>query len=123
VTGQSNAGATGDSLEAPSCGIYSSHGGVWFKLSVAFPARIEASTCNQADFDTQIAVYSGACGSLVCQFGGDNVAGCESYTTRVVGNVQSQNIYILVNGYNIARGNFNLTVSVTAPTPEVSSGR
>jgi len=119
VTGQSNFGATGDSLEAPSCIIYSSLGGVWYKLSVTVPARIEASTCNQADFDTQIAIYSGTCGSLVCQTGADNVDECGAYTTRVVDNVESGVIYILVNGYNIARGVFDLTVSVTARPPEV----
>jgi len=122
VTGQTNVGATDNSSEAPSCMITGPTYGVWYKLNIAFAARIEVSTCNQADFDTQIQVFSGACGSLVCEAFADNTMGCGSYTTCVVDDVMARDIYILVSGYGVYAGNFNLAVSVTALPPEVSGG-
>jgi len=98
--------------------------GVWYKFSVAFPAAVVVSTCNQADFNTQIALYSGACDSVACEAGADDTTGCGK-TTRVVHDIQPQEIYIVVNGYRSAAGNFSLTVSATAlviapPVPPVS---
>jgi len=80
------------------------------------------STCNQVDFDTDITVYSGACGSLVCESFVDWSDGC-GWGNRVVHDVLPGNIYILVHGYNFQVGNFDLTVSVTdIPPPPVSGG-
>jgi len=98
--------------DAPECDFVPNNG-VWYKLSIAFPATVSVSTCNQANFDTQIAIYSGGCESLVCEAGADNSNGCEK-TTRVVDDVDSQDIYIVVNGVEGATGNFDLTVSVAA---------
>jgi len=88
--------------------------GVWYKLPIAFTARVEVSTCNQANFDTRILIYTGACGSLVCNFGVDNTDFCEGGTTciTVYVPVAPQDIYILVNGQSGAVGNFDLTVRV-----------
>jgi len=110
VTGQYNIGATDDGDESSVCYAETAHG-VWFKLSLAFPAHIEVSTCNQADFDTQIAVHSGACGSFACEANADDSEGCD-VTTRVVANVDDLDIYILVGGFQGEEGNFDLTVSV-----------
>jgi len=120
LTGQSNLGASDDMSEAPRC-VRLPYAGVWYKLNVADTAWIEVSTCNQADFDTVIAVYGGACRSLVCADGADNADGC-GYTSHAVVYVESPVIYILVNGYQGDIGNFNLTVSVTTIPPPVSSG-
>jgi len=122
VTGQSNVNTTRDNLDTPLCTEGIAKSGVWYKFSLAFPARIEVSTCNQANFDTLIFVYGGACGSLLCEAEADETSDCGSHTTRVVDDVLSRNIYILVNGYEGETGNFDLTVSVTAIPPPVSSG-
>jgi len=71
------------------------------------------STCIQASFDTQIAVYSGACGSLVCKALDDDTDGCR-LATRLVYDVEHQEMYIVVNGYGTQTGNFNITISVKA---------
>jgi len=110
VTGQTNIGATNDSSESPLCRVDAQHG-VWYKLSITFPAEVTISTCNQADFVTQIAVYSGACESLICEADVDSSGSCET-TTRVIDDVPPQDIYILVRGLEGATGNFNMTVSV-----------
>jgi len=110
VSGQSNIGATADDLF--DCNI-ALNGGVWYKLSIPFAASAIVSTCNQANLNTQIAVYSGVCGSLVCEADDDDTDGCAE-TTRVVYDVEPQDIYIVVNGYGTAIGNFDLTISGTA---------
>jgi len=111
VTNQSNIDATYDGHEATQCNSNSTNG-VWYKFSLASPASIAVSTCNQADFDTQIAVYSGACGSLMCEAADDDTDGCDD-TTQAVHDVKSQEIYILVFVSQGDVGNFTLTVSVT----------
>jgi len=59
--------------------------GVWYKLKVAISAKIVVSTCNQANFDMQIAIYtSGTCGSFVCKAVEDDAMGCAKYTMLVV---------------------------------------
>jgi len=122
VTGQSNVDATGDSLETPYCAEKNGKRGVWYKFSVAFPARMEVSTRNQADFHTMIVVYSGVCGSLVCETC-DDTFGC-GITTRVVDYVLPGNIYIFVNTFDFQVGNFDLSMSVTGMSLYVScSGR
>jgi len=118
VTGQSNVVATDDVSETPSCFVNPTLG-VWYKLTVSFPTRIEVSTCNQANFDTQIAVYSRACGSLSCEFGADNTAGCD-VTTRVTVYAEPKDIYILVGGFSGNTGDFDLMVR--AFTLRVSGG-
>jgi len=75
------------------------------------------STCNQADFDTMIFLYSGACGSLVCKAWDDATDGCGGGTTHLVYGVMPSTIYILVNGFQEQRGHFDLTVSVTYLPP------
>jgi len=119
VTGQSNVGATDDSLEAPNC-IISPWPGVWYEFRIEFQARIDVSTCNQADFDAIMLVYSGTCGSLVCETWGVWTDGCGGSTTRVVYHVLPRTIYIFVNGMFSQVGNFDLTVSVTRIYPPVS---
>jgi len=112
VTGQSNIGATNDGVDSTACYVEPTNG-VWYKLSLAFPAYIVVSTCNQADFNTQIAIYSGACKSFVCKAVADDSEGC-GLTTRVGARVENPDIYILVFGYQGEKeeGNFDLTVTV-----------
>jgi len=115
--GQSNIGATSDD-DVQAC-HFVPESGAWYKLNVDFPAIITVSTCNQANFDTQIAMYSGDCANLICQAGVNNNDGCDK-TIRIINVVGSTDIYILVNGVGGATGNFDLTVSVTRAAPKVS---
>jgi len=93
------------------CGLVV-NSGVWYKMNIAFAANVVISTCNQANFDTQVAVFSGACGSLVCEADDDDTDGCE-LTTSLVYDAEPQGIYIVVNGYGTGTGNFDHTISVT----------
>ena len=69
----STLGATQDAL--PGCAIPSVAPGVWFKVAgTGIP--ITLSTCAPStNFDTRISVFSGGCGSLVCEADNDD-AGC-----------------------------------------------
>jgi len=108
---QSSIGATDDSTDCHFGGV-TIRRGVWYKLGIAFPAELSVSTC-YSSFGAQVAVFFGACGSLVCADRLRDFNGCDM-TTRVIDNITSQNIYILVGGLSETTGSFALTVSVSA---------
>jgi len=114
-TGQTNLGATNDEAESTPCDVDTSNG-VWYKLSVAASAYIAVSTCLPGtDFDTMIAIYSGAsCGSFICKASADDTdtEGCNG-ATDVDANVEASDIYIYVTGFDGDSGTFDLEVSVT----------
>jgi len=116
---QSNIGATDDVVVSPDC-AGTRPNGVWYKLSIAFPAEVQVSTCNQADFDTRVEVYKGPCGALSCKDSFDNTNACDG-TFYFLDGEYSQNIYILVGGSSSKiTGTFALAVTVVA-TPPVST--
>jgi len=104
--------------DAFDCGIVV-NSGVWYKMSIPFAANVIVSTCSQASFNTQIAIYMGSCGSLVCQAYADETRGCEA-TTRIIHDVEPHEIYIVVNGYGTETGDFDLMISVIVMAAPVS---
>ncbi|MCB9170836.1 MAG: T9SS type A sorting domain-containing protein [Flavobacteriales bacterium] len=110
--GQSIDGSTDDAMidNVADCGTSISAPGVWFTFE-GFDGGATLSTCNAADFDTKINVYSGSCGALVCEGGNDDHAGCDltSETTVVV---HANTTYsVLVQGYNGHTGDFTLSLT------------
>jgi hypothetical protein len=70
---------TGSSLNVPPISCADSSGHVmWFKYESTFSGTLRISTCNSADFNTALAVYSGcSCAAfnlLACK---DNTSGCD----------------------------------------------
>jgi hypothetical protein len=109
----STANATADDLDAPTC--YASafpNLGVWYTL-VGDGSYVTISTCDSANFDTKLGVYSGSCGSLSCVAGNDDFCGLRS-TAGFATNL-GVNYYILVHGYETETGNFGLNISCSAP--------
>jgi hypothetical protein len=97
------------------CGTTPDAPGVWYVLSGANAGDIvTASTCNDADYDTKINIYSGACGTLVCEGGNDDGLGCSGNSSIAQVTAPGGDLYILVNGWSGQMGNFNLTVSCEA---------
>ncbi len=94
--------------------------GVWYTYTEAIPglvSDITLSTCNDADFDTKISVYSGDCGTLTCVAANDDGDGCSGFSSELT--FQSDGVstyYILVHGFLTQTGDFNLTLSC-APIP------
>ena len=115
--------ATNDSSIAPDCGSNPVEAdisvGVWYHL-VGTGDKITLSTCDDADYDTSIGVYSGSCTTgLNCIAGNDDGDGCSAFSSRTsfISNLD-EDYFILIDGYEDSFGDFNLTVtSSPAPIP------
>jgi hypothetical protein len=100
--------------ELNSCGDLLSIGhSVWYSFTTPFSRLVEASTCNDADFDTKITVMSGSCGELSCVTFNDEYCGHQSkvrwYAQR------GTTYYIMVHGHRDASGTFGLTMKESHP--------
>ncbi|MCH7785504.1 MAG: T9SS type A sorting domain-containing protein, partial [Bacteroidetes bacterium] len=115
--------ATDDSATAPDCDTPTTAPGVWYVYTdtTGLVTDILLSTCNQADYDTKISVYTGDCGAppLTCVAGNDDTTGCAGFTTEL--EFQSDGAstyYIFVHGFGSGTGNFDLTMTcVPVPPP------
>lgn len=118
--------------DAVTCGTLSCSNNVWYTYtSTSTVETITLSTCNDADFDTKLFVYSGDCGSLVCVATNDDFTGCADFSSQLefVTDGSGTTVYrIAVGGYSAElfgipcwttnEGTGNLTIScVTAATP------
>jgi hypothetical protein len=102
-----------------SCGTNISAPGIWYTVE-GTGTSMKASTCDAADFDTKISVYSGSCESLECIAGNDDGPGCADFTSEVSWSSTSGEVYyILVHGFETASGNFDLTISSEGFLPEI----
>ena len=70
--------------------------GVWYKFT-GTGGLIEASLCNGVSGDTQISIWTGACGSLMCVEGNDDQCSLRSRVT--VDTVSSQEYFIYICKY------------------------
>ncbi len=85
-------------------------GGVWYVFN-GTGDLVTISTCNNADFDTRLTVFEGACGALNCVTGSDDAAGCAGFTSEVLLPSDAGLIYyIYVHGFGGQTGNFVLSV-------------
>jgi hypothetical protein len=92
------------------CGDQMSTGySIWYSFSTNISKLVEASTCNNADFDTQITVLSGSCNETSCVSFNDQACGSQS----VVRWYAETNVtyYVMISGYREASGTFGLTLS------------
>ena len=111
ITGTSTA-ATADPA-AGFCGTSVDGPGVWYKF-VGNGGDFLVSTCNAANFDTKLSVYTDGCGTLTCVGGNDDNsgAGCTGATSELtVPTVSGQEYLVFVHGFSGATGDFDLTVS------------
>jgi hypothetical protein len=83
--------------------------GVWYVVD-GDGYTFEASTCDGADFDTQISIFRGySCDVLECVDGNDQ--GCGSQSRVQWNTIPGAVYYILVHGWLTARGDFLLSLS------------
>ncbi len=117
---------------APACGLNFPRFGVWYVFT-GTGQSVTLSTCNTTtNYDSQIGVYSGSCGALVCVAGNDNSSTCTAggrKSTVTFMTASGTNYYIWVTGAVSARGNFALTASCAgsvgincATAPQISCG-
>ncbi len=87
--------------------------GVWYKF-IGTGQNVTISTDNSGtNFDTQINVYSGSCGSLVC-IGGDDDSGNGTTSTITFLSVLGTTYHIYVDGDGAAEGQFEISLSCVA---------
>ena len=88
---------------------------IWFDYTASCTGQLTVSTCDQAEYDTRIAIYDG-CGCpasednlLVCNDDGDD---CSGYTSIAMASVEMDECYkIRVGGYQDEVGSGTLTVT------------
>lgn len=110
-------GSTAADAEVAACGT-STNGlpGIWYSF-VGDGRTVTLSTCDQAAYDTKLAVYSGACGALVCVGGNDDGPGCSGFTSELdVATECGEQYYVYVTGFLGATGTFDLTMSCAGAT-------
>ncbi|MCC6576059.1 MAG: T9SS type A sorting domain-containing protein, partial [Flavobacteriales bacterium] len=106
ITNGSTQYATADA-GTPFCGTsLTSAPGVWYTVTGSGGA-MTAALCGSA-YDTKIGVFTGTCGSLVCQGGNDDDCGLQSSVSWT--SVQGTTYYILVTGYGSSSGAYTLEV-------------
>lgn len=87
------------------------------------PENVTISTCDQASFDTSLAVFTGSCGGLVCYANNDDGPDCGGFSSELTFlSDGTTTYYIMVEGYNAtSTGIFDLTVTCeAAATPPVN---
>lgn len=100
----------------PSCGSASNMVGRAFWLSViGRNDSILASTCSSfSDFDTQLSIFTGACGNLSCVAGNDDVSnanrGCGTTSEVWWFGEEAVTYHVLVHGFQGDSGSFSLTI-------------
>ena len=56
---------------------------VWLEFTALTTTNATASTCNTADYDTKIEIYSGGCLALTSVARNDDGTGCAGFTSEV----------------------------------------
>lgn len=89
---------------------------VWYSFTTGAAGQYIISTDNGGTFDSQIAIYSGACGGLT-QVGCDEDGGTvNTFSSVALVTLAASTTYLIqVDGYNSATGTF--CINVTFPVP------
>ena len=102
---------------------------VWFKFVAPADGKVNISTCDLADFDTQLALYSATNVADFTTFTlkGANDAGpvdCSTFFDSflpITGLTAGQTYYVLVDGFDGGNGTFNIQLSGSADTQAPTS--
>ena len=106
-------GATSTGDPVSSCGPAITSPGVWYSFAGTGPTVV-ASTCAYIGFDSEIHVYTGACGGpYTCITGNDDW--CFLASSVTFNTVVGTTYWIFVNGWASNMGNFTLTITCYPP--------
>lgn len=104
-----NATSIGDPV--PGC-VSGFGNGVWYQFTPAFSGQVVVDTFG-SDFDTGLALYSGACGALTEVACNDDTGGL---TSQIAAGVSAgTTYYILAGGYSGYTGHLLIHLALTAP--------
>ncbi len=83
---------------------------IWFSYVATVPGTVCVSTCGVVDFDTRLAVYTGACGQLTLVACNDDAPGCDLGSELTFSAMPGVAYRIRLGGYS-SRGCGSLVVS------------
>lgn len=118
--------ATTDGTSSSDCAVGDSNdvtNDLWYNYTASCTGTLTVSTCNGANFNTRIAIYSAAdpCNSTTPRACADDATGCGDNTTQVSLPVMAgEMLRIRVGGHNGAVGTGALTVSCDTICPPSS---
>ncbi|MEE2973584.1 MAG: hypothetical protein VX672_10685 [Planctomycetota bacterium] len=116
VTPFSSLGALTDGIELPpeceSFGEVIIRADIWFTWTATTSEIVVISTCNDANFDSRLALWEGDCENLTLVACNDDGLGCADFTSELVSPVVAGTTYtIQLGGYlPPAQGDGNLTI-------------
>ncbi len=95
----------------------------WFTYTASSSGSMTVSTCNSSSFDSDLAVYSGTCGSLTQIACNGDGTGCGGFTSEVTGvTVTAGNTYLIrLGGWESGQagtGTLNISVGGGGPVTE-----
>lgn len=116
ITGTTLNATIADPLEycgAESNTVLNTAPGVWYSFTSSISQGVTIDT-NGSEFDTQLGVFSGSCGDLVCVDGNDDVGeDTNSYIRFIAG--LGMTYYVYVTGWGSESGTYNLNITCDAP--------
>ncbi len=114
ATAFTNVGATTDGPTPTTCGSGNQIGNdIWYTYTACAAGSHTVDSCTGGNFDTVIAVYTGACGSLTQVGCNDDTSGCGTgLSSRLTWTATAGTQYrIRLGGYNGAVGSGTLTLT------------
>ena len=96
---------------------------VWWHFVPATSGLLSVSTCNSANFDSDIAVYSGTCSDLQLIGCNGDAASCSLFTSHVADMpvAAGTDVWIRVGGWSISSiGSGDLIVDLQGPVPPLN---
>jgi len=101
----------------PTCGSANiTTNGLWFSFT-GTGEEVTLATCDAANFDSKISVFSGTCTELVCVAGNDDAPGCGTTSSTTLLSITGTNYLVLVHGYEEDQGLFTLSMTCAPGCP------
>jgi len=98
------------------------HRDLWWSFTPDISGLLTVSTCNSADFDSDIAVYSGSCSNMQLIGCNGDASGCSLFTSHVADMpvAAGQELLIRVGGWNTnSIGSGDLIIEISGPIPPI----
>ncbi len=98
------------------------HRDLWWRFTPDTSGLLSVSTCNSANFDSDLAVYSGTCSNLQLIGCNGDAAGCSLFTSHVADMpvAAGEEILIRVGGWaTTSIGSGDLIVELSGPIPPI----
>ena len=85
---------------------------IWFNYNSSFTGILTVSTCDQVDYDSRLAAYTGGCANLTLVACNDDGPGCGGFSSIMEVPVVAGEVYqIAVGGFNSAQGSGTVTLT------------